>query len=363
MLLFQLQSFTKPGFSRILLLLSGLSGLFFSCQPSGDQAVVRVILPRTALRDAPGERGREIRTLAAQDQLTDLGVVSRFETQLRLGDQSLVAPWLQVKAADGQPGWVFSGAVQPLRPDTAWMLDKKMRCYVGDALTLRRDRWWATQAGVNDAVGLAAYYHEALALRDTFTYKLAHRAEPNAADVHPDFSWLNKALPGFVFQRVAQGTQPYLFTDYRYFQALALRTADAQDDRWLAVCLLAYPTDSVESIAPAWTLQVDEQQVVSQLGLGKHWQLLQAIEFGLQTPTPLFQADLLRMKEAILEDMLGKNKIYWQIEKKILAELNKILASPMACLTPADRDALVLRLEMFRNPAAYGLSVNQRAGE
>lgn len=356
--LLQKQLFTGYFFCSVLV----ISGIL-SCQSPKEPAALRVILPHTTLRDAPGERGREIRNLVANDRLTDLGLVSHFETQFRLGDQSLIAPWIQVQAMDGQKGWIFSGAVQPKPPDDNWLLEKRMQCYFGNGLVLRRNRWWTTRTSLVTETDFAFFFHEALALRDTFTYHLAHRADPNSAELQPDFLWLREALPGFIFQRVAHGTQPYLFTDYRYFRNLAIRTTGLQDDHLLEAFAAAYPTDSIESIAPVWTMQIADNEVVSQLGLGNHWQMLKMIDDRLQVPNGLFQPDFLQLKEAVLDDILSKNVRYWQLEKKITAELNKILGSHFACLTAADLDALTVRLAMFEHPSAHGLRANLRAGE
>lgn len=335
---------------------------FFSCQNPTNETTLRVVLPQTALRDAPGEKGREIGTLKAEDKLTDLGTVSRFETQLRLGDQSLIAPWLQVIAPDGQTGWVFSGAVLPVLPQDKWLLKKRMVCYFGADLTARRDRWLAIQDTIFTETGFAVFYREALALRDTFTYHLAHRAEPNVTEIQPDFFWLREALPGFVYQRVAQGTQSYLFTDYRFFQALADRTKGAQDDELLHLYLAAYPPDSIESRSPIWTIQVSDNEVISQLGLDRHWQMLEKTDAALQPANALFRPELLSLKERVMEDIFGKVR-YWQNEEKILAELNKILASSLSSLTAADRAALEARIRMFQSPGEHDLRVNLRAGE
>ncbi len=334
-----------------------------SCQNPTQENTLRVVLPQTALRDAPGEKGREIRTLQAQDKLTDLGTVSHFETQLRLGDQSLIAPWLQVNTASGETGWVFSGAVQPIEPQAGWLLQKRMLCYFGPDMTARRDRWLAGQDTIFTEMGFAVFFREALALRDTFTYHLAHRAEPNAAEVQPDFFWLREALPGFVYQQVAQGTQPYLFTDYRFFQALADHTRGVQDDELMTIYLAAYPHDSIESIAPVWKMQIADNELVSQLGTNQHWQMLEKIDAALAPPSSLFRPELMAVKESLLEDIMGSNIRYWQSEEKILAELNKIFASSLNMLTTADRAALAARIRMFQNPADHGLQVNLRAGE
>jgi len=357
------QGIEKQVFILVFFFSTALIAGIFSCKNQAAQPGLQVVLPHTALLDAPGERGRELRSLAARDRLTDLELVSGFETQLRIGDQSLIAPWIQVQTVDGTIGWVFSGAVKPEQADEHWLLDKRMRCYLGPELCLRRNRWLATQPNTADETDFAVFYHEALALRDTFTFHLAHRSEPNAADIQPDFLWLREALPGFIYQRVAQGTQPYLFTDYRFFRAMAMRSTGHQDDQLIETYLAAYPTDSIESIAPVWVKQVGDNEVVSQLGLGHHQQLLALIEKGLSRPNGLFQTDFLALKEMVLDDMLGKDVRYWQPEEKILAELEKILGSSLTSLTAADREALARRLAMFQSPAENGLRVNLRAGE
>ena len=321
------------------------------------------MLPLTSLRDAPGERGREIREVEVNDLLTDLGGVSNFESQLRIGDQRITAPWLQVQTRKGESGWVFGGAVRPEPADENWLLNLRMRCYFGDDLTLRRNRWWNKKTGLAEETDFALFYHEALALRDTFTYHLAHRAEPNSADVQSDFLWLREALPGFVYQCMAQGTLPYLFTDFHFFQTYANRSTGQQDDQLMAACLLAYPTDSIESIAPVWVKQISENEVVSQLGLGHHWEMLQMIDAGLQHRNGLFENDFFRLKEAVLGDILNKNVRYWQPEEKILAELGKILGSQLTSLTPADREAIERRWAMFQHSAENGIPVNLRSGQ
>ncbi len=350
------------GLSFALSITTGLL-FIFSCQNPTDENALQVVLPQTALRDAPGEKGREIRTLQAQDKLVDLGKVSRFETQLRLEGQSLIAPWLQVRTAEGETGWVFSGAVLPVPPQNSWLLKKRMACYFGPDLSARRDRWLAMRDTLGTEAGFALFYREAVALRDTFTYHLAHRAEPNATEMQPSFYWLREALPGFVYQRIAQGTRPYLFTDYRLFQALAARTTGKQDDALLATYLAAYPTDSIESVAPIWATQISDNEIVSQLGQGNHWQMLQKIDVALSRTDLLFRPELLDLKEDLLEDILGKSVGYWQPAEKILAELNKIIGSSLSSLTEADRATLQTRLGMFQEPVANGLQVNLRAGE
>jgi hypothetical protein len=190
---------------------------------------------------------------------------------------------------------------------------------------------------------------------------LSRRSDPNDADFQPDFSWLAEVLSGFIFQKVAEGTQPYLFADYLFWQQKALKTSGLQDDLFIQTCLAAFPTDSIESFYPAWTFQLSDYEAASQLGTGVHLKMLQQIEKAMQAG-PLFQPELMAFKEAALEDILGKNSVFWQPKELILKELNQIFNTQLSCLNDRDLMALQARLTMFENPEATGVRVNLRGG-
>lgn len=322
-----------------------------------------VTVDNIAIRDAPGEKSRELRSLKAGEKLDDTGIVSDFVTPLELKDTLLQAPWIKVQTSDHLTGWVFAGAVRPLGaapPD--WFLQKQMRCFFGPGLTNRRNNWMAQGAHLESDADFANDYRNALALRDTLMQRLATRAEPNEAGFQPDFFWLKDAMPGFVFQMVAEGTQPYLFADYRNLQRKALNTKGEQDDRFVSICLLAFSVDSIESFFPSWTIQTSDYSGSSQLGNGQHRKMLSAIDAALQAGS-MFKPELLTFKDLILNDILDKNSSYWQPVEKIKAELDQILAAFPACLSDRDRLALSERRKVFENPEENGIRVNLRAGE
>ena len=168
-------------------------------------------------------------------------------------------------------------------------------------------------------------------------------------------------MPCFVFQWVSDGTQPYLFADYLYWLPIASKTNGLQDDAFIQTCLVAFPADSIESFFPAWKFQLSDSEAASQLGMGVHLKMLRQIESALNTG-PLFQPELMTLKEAVLDDILNHKSVYWQSKGLILKELNQILAANLTILDERDRTALQARRTMFENPEASGVMVNLRGG-
>lgn len=345
---------------RYLLILFSLGFVF--CKNKSTENQLIVTFPQTILHEAPGEKSRDIRALKQGDRLTDLSEVSHFETALQLGDKTYQAPWLKVQTSDGAQGWIFAGAVEPALPQADWMLQKRMACYFGPGLTARRNDLVNSPGQPGDEAAFANYYRQVISLRDTFTDLLSNRPEPGDADFRPDFSWLSEVMPGFLFQQVAEGTQPWLFVAYPYFYEMALKTSGIQDDQWMAVCLTAFPTDSIESFFPVWQFQISDYEAASRLGEGHHLNMLQAIDRAWASGA-LFRPELMRWKEQILEDILGKNTAFWQSKEKIVNELEKIIATQLVCLTEQDRADLQHRGAMFRDPIVKGIRLNLRSGE
>lgn len=352
--------FLKKNSMRHLLFFLALIFSFCKQKPVENQLVI--VFPQTVLRDAPGEKSAEFKTLKVGERLRDLLQVSRFESEIRMRDVRVQAPWLKVQTANNDIGWVFAAWVEPEQPQPDWLLQKKMICYFGDALVARCNKYvQALELPVSE-YGVAAQYREAIALRDTIVYLLARRAEPNGAFRQPNFSWLPEALPGFVFQQVAEGTQPYIFADYGFWHQKALASNGLQDDFFMETCLAAFSADSVESFFPAWTFQLSDYEAASQLGTGRHLKMLRAIDESLEVGT-LFRPELKAFKEALLEDILGKNTVFWQPKELIVKELSQILNSDFSCLDGRDLMALQARLTMFDDPEANGVRVNLRSGE
>ena len=334
---------------------------FLFCQHPPTAPQLTVALDQTAIRESPGDKSRLIVLLKKGERVSDLGLVGPFETSVRIAEGTRQAPWLQVKTQDGTTGWLFAGAVVPTNLQPDWLLQKRLLCYFGPVLTARRNALIPLR-DVPDEATFAAHLRASTTLRDTLTQILAHRPESGEADIRLDFTWLDDALPYFLFQQVADGTQPWLFADYRYWLRLAQQTDDTQDDRYLAACCTAFPADSIESFFPAWKFQLSDREAASRLGEGQHLKMLQAIDQAMAAG-PLFAPELAALKAQVLEDIFGKNTRYWQPKEKITSELEKIAAARLSCLSNRDRAELRLRLAMFEQPEANGIQVNCRTGE
>lgn len=327
----------------------------------GQQLAVSAV--KIAVREQAGEKSRELRTVSAGEKLVALGSVSNFISAIRLGDTLLQAPWIEV-AGKGMPsGWIFAAAVRPQGRDfDEWFLQQQMQCFLGSALTERRNRWLAAQTDFKTAEEVALFYRETLALRDACMARLSGRSEPNEADVNPDFFWLNRALPGLVTQRGSGKNEVFCYIDYRLWQSFAASTPDPRDDVFFNFCLKEFPRDSIESPYPSWTIQTAENEGSSRLGAGIHLEMLQLIDAGM-AESPLFSQELISCKNLIMNDILDQDNTYWFPADKICGEMDQIIARNFKCLDERDLLALQERRKFFDDPAANGIRVNLRAGE
>ncbi|MCC6414224.1 MAG: SH3 domain-containing protein [Saprospiraceae bacterium] len=320
---------------------------------------VHVTSPAAGLLEKPSPGSRVVANLSLDDGLTDLGEVSGFESSLGTGQTEKTMPWIEVENRQGQKGWVWMGWVSPLQGDSAaWVRNKRLLCYLGKEVYKQYQQVQELHGQLTPAL----HYQRSMQLRDSMVYALHHRPDAGKTTSSANWVWLTEAMPGFVLQRIDQGSRPYLFADYKYWRRRALNTAETTDDLFFETMFAMFPADSIESFFPVWTIQTDENAGCSQLGLGNHISMLQRIDEAL-TACPEFEPELIKVKNLLLEDMLGKDVCYWQTEKKILTELNLIIENNYKCLTSRDVLALKARKPMFENPLANGIRVNLRAGE
>ncbi len=329
-------------------------------QPDAPPAHPLQTLYPTPLRETAGRDAKLLENLPANAQLSDLGEISGFVSTFQEGERAFrESPWIRVKAASGREGWVIAAALQPEKPQKGWFLQKKMRGLLGHDLSDRRDRWMTRSARLPTEADFAWHLREGLSLRDTLLDALRNRPQPDETDGPPDYYWLSKVLPGFIFQRV-QG-QPYLFIHYAVLLPKALQTSGEQDDLLVKAALLAFPQDSIESFFPSWRFQTDELHSYSNLGAGRHLFMLQTIEEARYAGL-MFEPELRVIKDLVIADIAADGNVYWQGQEKIRAELQQIMSRNFSCLTERDKTALRQRTAAFADPTANGIRVNVRGG-
>ncbi|MFK7932407.1 MAG: hypothetical protein AB8G22_02790, partial [Saprospiraceae bacterium] len=108
---------------------------------------------------------------------------------------------------------------------------------------------------IETAQDVEAFYQSATVLRDTLTFFLRDYTEQSIEESLPDLFWLKEILPTFMPQVVAEGTEYYLFHDYRQWEPIARRTSDLTDDVFVELQYQLHPDDSIEYSYPAYFLQ------------------------------------------------------------------------------------------------------------
>lgn len=324
------------------------------CKPDVDQLSVEV--EKIAMRAAPGIKSAEMVTLNRGDRVKDLGQVSPFESEISFDGTILRAPWLKVQKGE-KSGWVFAGALKPNSDPADWMLQKRLECYFGRPFADRLNAWKASLDQLGDEQALAAAFREAVQLRNTMIEQLDRRANQ---DGRPEYFWLNEAMPGCIYQRAFRLGPPQLLFDYRFWADKARKTSGSADDDFMQLSMRAFSTDSIESMFPVWRFQLSEMDGASQLGTGAHLDMLKNVEQSL-AKYRLFEPELLRFKEALLDDILNNNTKFWQSQELILQELDAILANPPAILQAREINALERRRTMLQDPEKNWVKVNLRS--
>ena len=330
----------------------------------GDRLVVG--LEGLYLRAVPGPEGSPLRALPVGTPLEDLERVSRFTTRITLQGRAMNEPWLYVRTDDGTEGWVYGGVLHfvdlPEERRQALLRRKRLAALFDASFADSLAAYRALYEAATTDTALQRAYRRGRHLRETLVEGLQQRAPAETSEELPDLFWLSAFFPGFVPQRVAEGTDYYFFADYGDWLQRAHRTGGKADDAYFELCVAAFPEDSIEYFYPAWTIQTWDYGGHSLLGRGIHRSLLRQADRRLAGDSP-FAAEVQTFVDQLIDDITAPQNSYWEDTSLIVRELEEILTDSIACLKPRDQIALEGRLEQFRAPNAYDLRVNLRAGE
>lgn len=337
-----------------------LSVLLWSCnsiQNTDNQLITTFY--KTSVRAQPSEKSAELALLQNGETLLDLQKVSPFESQMIVSGQVFQSPWVAVQMADKQVGWVPAWCVKPIKAQADWLLQKRLEAYFADGIRQRRNTLVQRVQTLQTAEELAAAWSESVVLRDTMVALLGRRPELR---FQPDFTWMESVLPGYIFQKISISERPHLFADFTFWRNKSLKTNGLEDDAYIDFACFLFPVDNIESLFPVWKFQLSESHSASQLGSGRHLQILQKLD-TLLVAAPLFSRSLQGYKAQVLDDIFDKSVQYWQPSEKIVAELQACIEASPHCLTAAEKEAFVIRKKMFEDPVANQITVNLRSGE
>ena len=324
------------------------------------------------LRSTPGEGGEEIARLPKGTLLQDLGEVSDFTTRVRLRGIWFDEPWLKVRTAEQQEGWIYAGAISFDVDDpaelTQTLLRKRLQTFFGAALASQIQQYREAYNTVDNSETFAKVYQTGQALRDTLNYILEEGIiVGDNYDELPDLFWIDETLPGYVPQLVAEGTIYYLFQDFKDFGKKTRQTAGTEDDQYIELNYLVHSHDSVEYFFPAWFIQTWDYGGHSLLGKGKHLAILQAMEKTVKR-SPMFETEIFKIRDQLLDDILlsgdpeYSGNGFWEPQEKILEELDKIIAADFSIITKDQKTALQTRRQIIQDAEKNRIVLNQRAG-
>lgn len=347
-------------FGRILLYFCLI--LTLGCSNSNFKPDLIVTRAQAALLENPGTDGKELCALPEGETLRQLDGVSNFFTPLELEGAYLEAPWIRVQIRDGRRGWVYAPYTTPRNGDRqAWLLRQQLQSVLGADFMARYLPWRTAFENLSRARKTAPWYRETLQVRAALEAAKRNRPEQHEADYRPGLDWLPGLFPGLAFEWPQAEYLPISRIDYGFFGRLASEKKDAQAIRYFAFCISIFPKDSIESAFPIWKMPLSERRRCSSLGAGAHLQALQTID-RLLPQTPDFRAELLQWKDLIIEDIVGKEAVFWYAAEPIRQELDQICTEALECLQEQDRIALQERRRHFEAPEANGLKTDLRSG-
>ena len=335
-----------------------------SAVPEAIADVFTVNVDGLQLRAAPGPEGKVIRGLKLGESLTDMGEVSDFTTAVQLRGIAFNEPWLKVKTGKEEEGWVYGGALSfsSKGKSASVLLKKRLQTFFGEPLAQQIDAFRSDCETVSSSDALAACFLESAGLIDKLNAKLESGIQIRDSGELPDLFWLERAIPGYIPQLVAEGTIYTLFADYGSWRRKAEETEGKEDDAFFDLCIRFFPEDSIAYFFPTYFIQTWDYGGHSLLGRGIHRQLLSGLDRLFREKSP-FTPEILRMKTDLVNDITSAEGTYWEKQEAIIQELQGILEAKYPILDKADLAALSTRLKQFGAPEKYGLVLNQQSGE
>ncbi|HMR42739.1 MAG TPA: hypothetical protein PKC40_02855, partial [Saprospiraceae bacterium] len=241
------------------------------------------------------------------------------------------------------------------------LMNKRLLSLFGKELTEKIDQYRAQFNLAARSREFADAYRTGEKLRDTLTHVLERKLEISDLEQAPDLFWLKDAMPAFQPQLVAEGTAYQLFHDFKTLHTKANATEGEEDNEFVELCLLLFPEDSIEYFYPAWFIQTWDYGGHSLLGRGVHLQILEEMEEVLEA-NDLFEAEILKIKAKLIDDITSQDVTYWESAENILKELDAIIAANFSILSESDKIALTTRRKMFEAPEENNIQLDQRTG-
>lgn len=309
---------------------------------------LKILLNDLRIRQSPALNGEIIEKLNADNLVQWSGEISPNTNPIRLRGVPFNDPWLKISTPSGKSGWGYAAAMLPVSESPATnalkqqLYSLRAKHFFGESVqkALLKYQQYYQHAKTDDS--LADIYTTGLLLRDDMVESLEQKVRIQ----HPpmDMSWLEYALPGFKVALVAEGTQYYLFADFKIFAEKAKQTMGKADDDYFAYAQNIYPYNGQEGFFYSWFEQTWDYGGDSLLGQGKHMQAVQRMDQLLQQ-SQLFAQAIKHDKNSLVRDITSPQTNFRESADKIKKELKQILDANFSVLTDADKKEISKRLE------------------
>jgi hypothetical protein len=332
--------------------------------PGEVESIFVVNVDNLRLRDKAGQDGQVLTTLKKGTRLSDLGKASEFNTEVVLRGIPYNEPWVYVETPDSLRGWVFAGG---LNFDMDYpsslslqLLRQRLETIFGKQLTTSIDRYRLLYQSSKRSRDFARTLRTGTLLRDSLVEILEKKFDLSNFELPPNLEWLEEAFPGYSAQLVAEGTQYYLFKNFKVMHDKVQATEGYEDDEYMELCFQVYQQDSIENFYPTWFMQTWDYGGHSLLGRGIHKRILEEIEEILDN-TDLFEPEILQIKAKLLQDILNPENTYWENSEKIVQEINDILSPNFTILSEEETASLRARMAMFESPFDHGIKLDVKS--
>ncbi len=334
-------------------------------KPTKVETVFETNIDYLRLREKEGKSGKIIDVLPARTKLIATGQVSEHRTEEVLRGIRFNEPWVEVKTKNGKVGWVFGGALKfsdvALGTIGQKLLRQRLDYYFGEELGKQiyefKDSFEKKQTGDE----FAALYNKSTEIVTAANKVLEKRVLVDEKTPIPDFSWVVNRLPGHIVHKLSQNGTFHIFRDFRVFADKSKTTLGKIDDAFFNLCLKIFDVDSIEYIIPGWQMDVPQIGIVSLLGKGTHYDVLNKMN-NILTGSKLFEKEINAYKSLVMEDLLNESATYWYSKDKVLKELDSIISAEFGILTKNDLIALKTRRDRIDKAEENGIVVNLRAG-
>jgi hypothetical protein len=310
------------------------------------------------LKEAPDANAKTIKRLEEGEKVFLTGQQSINTTALIWNGTTYEEPWLLVRTEQEQEGWVH-GLVVYLSGDSTMHHDPYWHMLFGTALSQEIDSLRDEYASAQSAASVLAAFNRAQQLKEALVEKVVTQGLQQKVAAHLDE--LQEVLPAMA--PYIREKEFALFLDLKQWHAKARTTDDACDDHLFAFYFKLYPIDSIEYFYPAWSLEVAAGEAYNLLGDSIHYTLLKDLDEWPDCNGLLAQ-EKRRIKQAVINDLMNTNVLYWNKREKVLAEMAKIVETPLACITMQEQQLIQQRLdELLQDEEGTTHLFNYRSGK